>query len=209
LVYFYKGNGDGTFEAGVLIADMNGAPYTWAASIDNFDFDNDGLMDVVMVGWGLDPTNVTVFYFRGNGDGTFTYGTEIVWTGTTPFCIAAPTERLPGQPYAIITLEEQTIGVGDTANFDGSCSYDEDGAIVSWDWDFGDGTTGTGETTSHVYDAEGIYRVRLTVTDNDGKKGRDFATVCVGKAIPEFSTIALPVAAIIVLFLLIHRRKQQ
>src|SRR5262249_26452731 len=35
-------------------------------------------------------------------------------------------------------------------------------------WDFGDGTTGTDSTTSHVYDVAGTYVVMLRVTDKDG-----------------------------------------
>ena len=51
--------------------------------------------------------------------------------------------------------------------FDGSTSYDLDGAIVTYQWEFGDGTTATGATASHSYQA-GNYTVRLTVTSSDG-----------------------------------------
>jgi PKD repeat protein len=52
--------------------------------------------------------------------------------------------------------------------FNGSSSSDPDGSIVSYAWQFGDGTTGFGVTTQHAYAVAGTYTVRLTVTDNDG-----------------------------------------
>jgi PKD repeat protein len=52
--------------------------------------------------------------------------------------------------------------------FDGSGSYDPDGEIVSYDWDFGDGATGSGDTVSHTFTAAGEYTVTLTVTDDQG-----------------------------------------
>ncbi|MGH8976535.1 MAG: PKD domain-containing protein, partial [Acidimicrobiia bacterium] len=49
-----------------------------------------------------------------------------------------------------------------------STSTDEDGTIASSAWNFGDGTTGSGATTQHVYAGPGTYPVTLTVTDNRG-----------------------------------------
>lgn len=54
--------------------------------------------------------------------------------------------------------------------FDGSDSYAPDGrSIVSYNWDFGDGSTGNGPITDHVF-RTGRHTVRLTVTDDTGEK---------------------------------------
>ena len=54
-----------------------------------------------------------------------------------------------------------------TITFDASRSYDPDGSIIEYKWDFGDGLTGTGITYNHTYIANGTYNVKLTVIDND------------------------------------------
>jgi PKD repeat protein len=48
-------------------------------------------------------------------------------------------------------------------------SSDDDGTIDSRSWDFGDGSTGTGETTSHTYSQGGTYAVTVEATDDGGK----------------------------------------
>ncbi|GAI93826.1 unnamed protein product, partial [marine sediment metagenome] len=52
--------------------------------------------------------------------------------------------------------------------FNASSSYDPDGTIVSYVWDFEDGNTGTGETINHTFSSTGSFNVELTVTDNEG-----------------------------------------
>lgn len=66
----------------------------------------------------------------------------------------------------------------DAVTFDGRRSFDPDGPPpLSFRWDFGDGTTGTGPTPSHRYGVAGNYRVRLTVTDGAGRLGVPSTTV--------------------------------
>ena len=52
--------------------------------------------------------------------------------------------------------------------FDGSRSSDSDSTIVAYDWDFGDGSTGSGKMTTHAYASDGRFTVTLTVTDDAG-----------------------------------------
>ncbi|MBN1154304.1 PKD domain-containing protein [candidate division KSB1 bacterium] len=52
--------------------------------------------------------------------------------------------------------------------FDGGNSFDNDGVITNYIWDFGDGTRGEGKQISHAYTKSGVYTVALTVQDNSG-----------------------------------------
>jgi len=67
--------------------------------------------------------------------------------------------------------------------FDASGSYDPDGSIVKYIWDFGDGASGTGKIVAHTYSRAGTYTVRLTVQDDRGATDTATATVRV-KAAP-------------------------
>lgn len=66
------------------------------------------------------------------------------------------------------TAEFTTAMSGLTGNFDGSASSDPEGPIAAWEWDFGDGTTGTGKTIAHTYAQPGTYHVTLMVRDASG-----------------------------------------
>ena len=50
--------------------------------------------------------------------------------------------------------------------FDASNSYDRDGVIISYEWDFDDGSFGLGLIIVHVYNNSGTYNVTLTITDD-------------------------------------------
>lgn len=61
--------------------------------------------------------------------------------------------------------------------FDASGSYDPDGSIQSYQWSFGDGSTGAGVSLSHHYRRGGYYTVTLLVVDNNGATSRFNAVV--------------------------------
>ncbi|MFE5909006.1 S8 family serine peptidase [Streptomyces wedmorensis] len=81
--------------------------------------------------------------------------------------------------------DKPTAKVSGFCTVNGNCSlnstgsYDPDGTIASYAWNFGDGTTGTGAEISHQfpYDASGTYRTTLTVTDGKGGTGAASTTV--------------------------------
>jgi PKD repeat protein len=69
-----------------------------------------------------------------------------------------------------------------SCDFDGTGSDDPDGTIVSYDWDYGDGSPhGSGPTPSHTYASANTYTVILTVTDDDLATGQDSQPVTVSE----------------------------
>src|SRR4030066_1515952 len=59
-----------------------------------------------------------------------------------------------------------------TVNVNASASYDTDGTIVEYIWEWGDSTMGSGEVTSHMYGMAGTYDVPLPVVGDLGAAGR-------------------------------------
>jgi PKD repeat protein len=76
-------------------------------------------------------------------------------------------------PTAIVN--ESYSGIEDAnISFSGSGSWDPEGDALTYSWDYGDGSTGSGETSNHVYSWGEDFDVTLTVSD--GKGGSDTAT---------------------------------
>jgi len=80
-------------------------------------------------------------------------------------------------PVAIFTFEPELPVVKTRVSFDASASYDPDGQIVSYAWDFGDGTFDSGVIVDHIFEEVGIYTVTLIVTDNNALIGKASATI--------------------------------
>lgn len=85
-------------------------------------------------------------------------------TATSKATIAtAPPVANAGGPYTGIE--------GVALTFNGSGSTDPQGEALTYAWNFGDNTTGTGVSPTHTYTAMGTYTVTLTVTDTSGLTG--------------------------------------
>jgi hypothetical protein len=108
----------------------------------------------------------------------------------------------PGQaPTASFTYSPAIPGPGDIITFDASASFSRGGTIVSYTWDFGDGsmTTTTTPIATHSYPIDGDYTVELTVTDNSGLTGVAvaiiqvrtvvFFRVCIGGSIVPLANV--------------------
>ena len=91
-------------------------------------------------------------------------------------------------PVALTTGTTPTSGTAPlTVSFVGSSSYDPDGLIASYLWNFGDGTTSTLSNVAHTYSTAGSYNASLTVTDNSGAQSTGTLTI-VASAVPPVTT---------------------
>jgi len=75
-------------------------------------------------------------------------------------------------PVAVASVSNENPLPGNRVTFNASASYDLQGAIASYDWDFGDGSTASGVSVEHTYVEGKYYVVTLTVTDGQGATAR-------------------------------------
>ncbi|MFN8076562.1 MAG: PKD domain-containing protein [Kineosporiaceae bacterium] len=130
-----------------------------------------------------DPDGSIVSYSWNFGDGSTATGKTAsrTYTASTPQTITltvtdnegatAQTTRQVAPANAVPTAVANVTCTALTCAFDSTGSADTDGTIASYAWDFGDGTTGTGASTTKTYATSGSYTVTLTVTDNEGGVG--------------------------------------
>jgi len=140
--------------------------------------------------WKTYTWHVTDAYFGNNQNGSsdFRFGggasedfyIDIVEVTTVP--------QGPQPPVAVINANPMPVQVYSQISFDGSGSYDTDGNIVSYEWDFeNDGTVdATSQTTDHTYGVIDTYTCKLTVTDNDAMAGSNTVEVNVIPAPGDF-----------------------
>jgi len=71
------------------------------------------------------------------------------------------------KPHAVADADEAVITEGLELQFYGNESWDEDGSIVNYTWDFGDGDFAYTDNPTHIFTQNGTYDVKLTVCDNN------------------------------------------
>jgi PKD repeat protein len=73
-----------------------------------------------------------------------------------------------GTPVANFSWSPSVPEVGELVTFDASASMPMGGEIVSYEWDFGDGSRASGKIVTHRYATIGTFTVTLNVTDSEG-----------------------------------------
>jgi len=105
-------------------------------------------------------------------------------------CFALETGQCPSDniaPTAVISAPS-TADVSQAVMFDAAGSFDADGEIVQYQWDYGDGYVTTSTTNAqvvHAYSAANTYTARLTVTDNTGWESSVEQVIQVGPVRPQ------------------------
>ena len=138
------------------------------------------------------PANTLTFSLVGAPSGASINGStgEFTWTpdaaqdpGDYFFKVRVTDDGSPGlwdeKKIAVTVYDNKPVASFDATPNPAACNQSvdfnasdsshgrPDRSIVSYAWDFGDGTSGTGKTTTHTFDHFGSFTVALTVTDNN------------------------------------------
>ena len=100
-------------------------------------------------------------------------------SGTCPFVVGAGTAPVNTAPVATASFGPTAPRPTESVTFDGTQSSDADGDTLTYAWDFGDGSTGTGATARHAFGAVGTFIATLTVTDDAGASSTSSVPVTV------------------------------
>lgn len=133
-------------------------------------------------GSGVSPTHV--YSSPGSPTVVLTVKDSTGATASTSktLSISTPSNKPPSASFSATPSPATT---GQAVTFDGSSSSDSDGSVVSYDWDFGDGSPhGHGAVVGHTYAGPGIPNVTLTVTDNSGNTAVSKKTMVVSNPLP-------------------------
>jgi PKD repeat protein len=175
---------------------------------DPLDFDGSISSDpdgtIVSYSWvfgdGTTGSGASVSHSYGN-PGSYNVALTVADNGglddTSTYTVIIEETAGGGSPVAAINGPATAL-VGETVIFDSDGSYDPDGTIVDYIWDFDVDevpmlTQAAESTVAHVYDAPGTYQVSLTVVDNEGQRDTATRTITI---IEESTTNEPPVAVI-------------
>ncbi len=113
----------------------------------------------------------------GTGDPTTGYSDydslgQYQITGTVPTPQTQP-------PVAAASASPASGTAPLAVSFSSTGSSDPDGTIVSYQWNFADGSSSSSANPAHTYSVGGTYSATLTVTDDDGLKSSKTVTIAV------------------------------
>jgi len=159
-----------------------GSPVTFNASAS---YDTDGF--IVSYAWDFGDSaidNQVIATHSYLSPGVYTVRLTVV-DNQTLSSSAIHQVSVNAPPLAVIQYMPTTIFIGMNVTFDGSASSDPEGPIVSYTWNFGDNSTGTGLQPRHAYAAKGAFTVTLTVVDNLLLSNRTTSSILVGNRAPR------------------------
>jgi glucose/arabinose dehydrogenase len=90
-------------------------------------------------------------------------------------------------PVAKIQASPKTGNAPLSVNFSGTGSTDPQGRPLTYSWDFGDAQTGAGENVNHVYNSQGVYKAKLTVSNGTTSVTSESVEIVVGYQYPSAS----------------------
>jgi PKD repeat protein len=130
-----------------------------------------------------------------------TYGAAGIYTVSLvvsdPLVASAPdvttatiSETVVNEPPVAVVGGPYSGEAGIALQLDGSASFDPDGSVQSYNWDFGDGNSGSGAAPLHTYASAGNYTVSLVVNDGSLDSAEAKTTADIAESIVDAPPVA-------------------
>lgn len=114
---------------------------------------------------------------------------SLVFTVSGPLEVPSPVGPPNQPPVASFSFSPASPSVSEWVRFDATSSDDTDGPVVSYSWNFGDGSTDSGMMVYHRFTTAGTYTVTLRVTDDAGASNTTTQTVHVSRVEEELALL--------------------
>jgi PKD repeat protein len=197
---------DGESDYDTLMVTVNNVVPVADAGIDRTSYE-DELLLFHAIATDTQSDSPTLNYEWNFGDGTYSSGITVTHTyqnnGVFDVTLTVTDDNGAfGQDSVIVTVEndqpavyvgqDMVVNEDDEIIFNGR-AFDSPSDIqsLSFNWEFGDSTTGSGPNPSHIYSNQGVYLVTLDVWDDDFLIGTDSLVVTVGNLKPRVNPIMI------------------
>ncbi|WP_377703952.1 PKD domain-containing protein [Pseudoduganella sp. UC29_71] len=197
------------FDAGAGIVTINAKPFERGPNLDILLQLRDAAGNLVAEANPADALNATVsvnlpaagtYYLSVEGTGMGDpLGTGYSSYGSIGRYVVAVSAPVPaaGAPVAVIGTSATSGPAPLNVSFSGANSNGSGSAIVSYEWNFGDGTPlASGVTASHVYNAGGSYTASLKVTNSAGFSGSSTVVITATTAQPKVYASGITMALV-------------
>ncbi|MEK7548209.1 MAG: PKD domain-containing protein [Patescibacteria group bacterium] len=195
-------------------------------NIKDLDDDNDGIIDSDEENAGTNPTNPDTDEdkvkdkedaFPVNPKEQYDTDKDSLGNNTDTDddndSIKDKEDPFPLNKGPVINLKDEPgiIGIFEKQNFDATPSYDEDGAVVTYQWEIDGKPVQEGNSLDYTFKTPGDHQVKLTVTDNSGEsKTKEFQVSIINLGL--YKQIGLTIVALLlalfIYFKYIHAAKK-
>ncbi len=193
IVYLKYGSSDGI--------DDDPTPPPVIGSITVPDGDEDTVITATVDAWSPVDMGITIDWDFGDGATGTGASVDHTWDDDGTYTVTVTVTDDDGQT-ATDTVDVVISAIGPSIDAWTAPDTDEgvlttlsvtaSGGGLTYDWDFGDGTTATGANPTHSYDDDGTYTVTVTVTDDQGTEVSDTATITVANLDPVITSMSAP-----------------
>ncbi len=199
--YLFSARNGTITQPGDIPVGVTGGPYSGVEGVPiTMGGGGSGDIDGTVVQWSWDCEDDGVYdYVSSSPGGTCTYADNGVYVARLIVTDNEGNQNAVATTVVVDNVDPSNVSIGGATTGSEGVSLTVNGFAtdvpadpLTYSWDFGDGTTGSGSSVSHTYSNNGAFLVTLTVSDGDGGVVTTTGTITVSNTAPTITTTTVP-----------------